>query len=163
MNDELETRLKNKLSASEIKRQALALALVAYDNPDDVYYSLAVNNVLLEEALDLIKRMSTRIEEERHISDMAKIFIKQIEPDIKRGRKVLQGARAGNVATHGNSESKAIRWEKYKDDCISVATDHPYWNLKMIRGRVAINHGVSVKTIARNTPNLRKAIDKLKK
>jgi len=77
-----------------------------------------------------------------------------ILPMAMTGDKVKKGASLGHQVVHGTEAEKLERWEKYRHDCLKVASEHPNWKLDAIRQKVAEDNGVSLKTISRRTGDL---------
>ena len=76
-----------------------------------------------------------------------RLDVLQFEPDVRRSKKVVRGARAGHEIVHGNSEEKAERYAEY------VAAFQEEWRPNRTKGRLyeklATRFGVSSKTIQR--------------
>lgn len=79
-------------------------------------------------------------------------------PDKDRGVKTIEGASDGHEAVHGTKEEKAARWEKYRNDCVTVSREHPQWGLTAIRQEVADMNCVKFKTIQRQTGDLKELL-----
>lgn len=80
----------------------------------------------------------------------------------RRGCKVIKGAAYGHELVHGTPEEKTARWEKYRNDCVDVFRKHPNWGLDVIRQEVAEMNGVSLKTIQRQTADLKELLSNAK-
>ena len=71
------------------------------------------------------------------------------------GEKVKKSASLGHQATHGTRAEKNARWDKYRNDCLIVAMNNPKWGLETIRQEVATINGVSLRTVERQTGDLK--------
>lgn len=92
-------------------------------------------------------------------SDKASISVERVEdlfPDVLRGRKIINSARAAHEATHGTEEQKRHRWAEYQRAIELKLSKSPRKSLTQARQEVAKAFGVSLRTIERNTKNPRK-------
>ena len=101
----LEERLTNKLSKENISRQVLA-TLLRGDSCEQLAGALFITSTLLNEAIDLLKQTTERVDAESEISRKYQYFIEFTEHHRRRGKKVLDSAKAGHEAVYGTVEDK---------------------------------------------------------
>jgi hypothetical protein len=72
-------------------------------------------------------------------------------PDAERGAKVLEGAREGNVATHGTVEEKQARWDAMQERLNELMLADEPMGITTAREKIAREFGCSAKTVQRHT------------
>lgn len=95
-------------------------------------------------------------------SEMALTLWEEAEPDAKRGRKVLESAKAGHRQVWGSDEEKLSRKLEIERVCLEISSQKPRFNLTRIRNEAAKRLGMSYKTVQRATPDLAKKVVKAK-
>jgi len=70
-----------------------------------------------------------------------------------RGKKVLNSAKEGHVATHGTKQEKKKRWGEYQIEVNALHVKKPNLNYASLCMNIANKFGVSEKTIQRRTTN----------
>lgn len=155
--DSLEAKLADLLSKENIDRQVMA-SLLRNDSKEQLAGALFITSTLLNESLELIKRAMDRFGDESKHARMYEYFIDLTESHRKRGKKVLDAAKAGHEAVYGDSEEKQSRKNKIFQECLAVRKLHPDWGVTAIRDQAAENMGIGAKTIYRAFPNLKELL-----
>jgi hypothetical protein len=70
-----------------------------------------------------------------------------------RGKKTLNSAKMGHVATHGTKQEKKERWGEYQIEVNALHVKKPNLNYASLCMNIANKFGVSEKTIQRRTTN----------
>lgn len=73
--------------------------------------------------------------------------------DIKRGEKIIAGAKKGHAATYGTKAEKDAKREAYQKTFEQIKHDNPHLSRTRIADIIGKKYDVSGKTILRNLPN----------
>jgi hypothetical protein len=99
--------------------------------------------------------VATAVEAERFLlhHGSSASALEQVAPDIKRGRKVIDGAKLGHAIKHGTAEQKNARWEAYRATFNEYRERNKGWSYEELKRKTAAKHGCSTKTISRYCHN----------
>ena len=139
----LEEKLKDKLSKENIHRQVLA-TLLRGDSCEQLAGALYINNVLLNEAMELLAISQDRISENAQISTMYQYLFTETEHYRRLGLKTIKSLDAGRIIASNANKEKAA---KNKAFILQINTD------------ILNNPATSRKPIAWRAKEIRKICD----
>ena len=117
-------RFMEQLSSKNVVKRQLVIALMRAPN-EDLVRRLAITEIILEQTRLLMNDVTESLIQERGISDDAMRLFELLDSFIKRGKKVLDGAKKGHEETHGTEAAKAQRWAEYQGEFDQILMRRP--------------------------------------
>lgn len=141
------------------KRHALVLALAPL-SAEKMVSELALLRALVEVQSPLIAELVDRNSHGDVMFDLMVCVVKQLDPHIRRGQKVLVSAKKGHAAVHGTDAEKSRKAERMLEVCTRIAKAHPKWGVTTIVEEASNELGCASRTIRRNLPGLKSILQR---
>ena len=136
------------------KRHALALALADLDKIE-LSLQLAHTRALVEVLSGYLSQTNERVVSDQKSFQTMQAIIKILDPDIRRGQKLIVSAKNGHAKVHGTQQEKETKKLKMLEVCKRIANEKPRWEVTSILDEAASQLGCSRRTIYRNLPGIK--------
>lgn len=139
------------------KRHTLALLLAPLD-AKKMLDELALSRAIVDVQTSLLTALVDRNALGDEMFNKMVLMLKQLDPHIRRGQKVIQSAKKGHAAVHGTVAEKRRKTKQMLEVCTRIALAHPKWLVTSILEEASSELGCATRTIRRHLPDLKRTL-----
>ncbi len=137
----------------------MALLLAQLD-AETMLSELALSRAIVDVQTSLLTELVERNAHGDEMFNKMVWMLKQLDPHIRRGQKVIQSAKKGHEKVYGTDAEKSRKVEQMLEVCTRIAKAHPKWLITSILEEASAELGCATRTIRRHLPDLKSTLNR---